>query len=299
MAERELYLGELSSGLGVFPGPEPTGLPRVCFFVHGYNVTPREAKQDFDDLVALARREAKVPEAVASPLLDGAQAWRVYWPSSIQVAGQRVMGVSQASYPLHVDATPDWASVLARHMEQHLRQPERGPVEVLFVAHSLGCRIVLELLRHKLMQHHRSWRVTVVLLMAAAVPVRLVQRGERLYLAANAPELVSVAFSRRDLVLQTAFRAGQLGEGGLTPTAVGVSGGPAGLWRKPLRTRNGHGDYFRDRRTARHLAQLLGYSVLRDLDRHPLAESQPPERKIASTPDIAKRDPAQRRIGGG
>src|SRR6266404_3859261 len=73
MEDRELQIVLRGRGLGVYADPEPKGRSRVCFLVHGYNVSPPEAKASFDRLLATMRWVSDVPSLV----LHGS--WRVNW----------------------------------------------------------------------------------------------------------------------------------------------------------------------------------------------------------------------------
>lgn len=95
---------------------------------------------------------------------------------------------------------------------------ERMPnlIEVEFIGHSLGCRVVLETVHHLVMAGHGP-RIRRVCLMAAAVPMEKLEPGGDFYdtlatLAADGTQ-VFVMHSRQDKVLHFAFPLGQ-GMGG-------------------------------------------------------------------------------------
>src|SRR6185369_5317013 len=84
--------------------------------------------------------------------------------------------------------------------------------EIIFVAHSLGCRVVLEALRELLdgrAPDAESHRVPGVCLMAAAVPTFMVDGNARLAGAAMVPRASYVLHSRADMVLRFTFPSGQ------------------------------------------------------------------------------------------
>src|SRR2546423_7702200 len=110
MPERELYLSLMSEGLRARPDglSRLSGLSRICFFVHGYNVTPEEGKRAFDDLVRLTRSEARVDRDAAIGVLDGHQAWRIYWPAYGRLGRNRA-AFSALTYPWHLADAEEWA----------------------------------------------------------------------------------------------------------------------------------------------------------------------------------------------
>jgi hypothetical protein len=201
---------------------------------------------------------------------------------------------------LHVGDAEAWAYALAQYLSSELESANGVPVEVTFVAHSLGCRLILEVLRSKLENHQNNWQVRLVFLMAAAVPVRLVEYDERLCRAAITPTASHVAYSPRDIVLQGPFRVGQKFEpgSGLVPSAVGSWGEPMELWTRRIGTRNGHGDYFTDPRTARHLADALGLNVALEPESRDIGSRPAAIRAIESLPPPATRAMPKRRISG-
>jgi Alpha/beta hydrolase of unknown function (DUF900) len=296
---REIYL-ENRHGPGAFiEGPVPLrGLSRVCFFVHGYNVDQEEADEAFDKLVEATRQEADVPRGTSEPSLDGAQAWRIYWPAYGRL-GRKRWFFSPLSYPWHVADVEEWATALADRLSSDLESQDKSPVEVTFVGHSLGCRLILEVLRSKLYYRQDTWRVRLLFLMAAAVPVQLVEYDERLCRAARHADASQVAYSPIDPVLQIPFRIGQLLEGGLLPTAVGSSGQPTGLWsRQPIRTWNLHSGYFSDPLTALRLAEALGLHVPRKPEVRVVVRRPTVAQTILTSRPLARRRMQRHRIGG-
>jgi hypothetical protein len=125
-------------------------------------------------------------------------------------------------------------------------------LRVDFVAHSLGCRVVLETVR--LLHEHSALPIGRICLMAAAVPSEFLEYPERYYDLLGAVEQtgteVRVLHSMSDLVLHLAFPPGQalageasdraLGRFGPTPGMPGMGGALTG------REISGaaHGDYW-------------------------------------------------------
>jgi len=298
MGSRELYLTMASDGPRVLrDGTVPLrGQSRITCFVHGYNVEAGEAKSSFDRFITNVRAEADIPNNRAVPMLDGSRAWRLYWPAYARLGRNRGL-ISALTYPWHVADVGHWANAFAEYLSMEFRGFEETPVDVTFVAHSLGCRLILETLRVKLEDRCTSWSVHLVFLMAAAIPVRLVRYGGRLFSSALHAKRRCVAYSPIDPVLQVAFRAGQLGQGGVLPTAIGSSGQPVDLWTDRLCTLNGHSGYFSDRATARLLAAALGLRTRRQLGDRTIMPKLTVIRKLASVATLPLRILRGRRVG--
>jgi hypothetical protein len=134
---------------------------------------------------------------------------------------------------------------------------ERMPnlIEVEFIGHSLGCRVVMETVHH-LVAAGGGPRIRRVCLMAAAVPMEKLEPGGDFHptlmaLAANGTEIF-VMHSRQDKVLHFAFPFGQamggpgerswraLGREGPNPLMPGYHGT---LDEMPM-TGADHGDYW-------------------------------------------------------
>lgn len=297
MAERELYLHLTSEGPKVIRDGVETlrDKVRVSFYVHGYNVSPPEGKKSFDRLLTNVRREARVDSRLSVPALDGAEAWRVYWPAFARLGRDRST-LSALTYPLHAREVEDWAEAFAGYLDREFGERNSTPAEVTFVGHSLGCRLILETLRTKLQFKHRNWTTRAVLFMAAAVPVSMLEFDERLGRAALTSEVRFVAYSPADLVLQLAFRVGQMVEGGILPHAVGSFGAPSALWSKRLRTMNGHSGYFDDARTARFIAGAIGLLAFRDVDVRVIPRSPVDARAATAAASIPSRVMRKRRL---
>lgn len=250
--ERELKIDKGGRGLKVW-GTSPTGRPHVCFLIHGYNVTPEEAQAAFDQLLAAMHFAGRVP-----PVLER-ESWRVYW-EGYQRSVRNVLTKSRfgwLTYFYQVRIAKKSATCLAKYIAG-LRGPGGTPVEISFIAHSLGCRLVLEALRE--LRDQPGPRVRVMAFMAAAVPAHMVYPGRALRSAAEAPERTWVLYSSTDYVLEAGFRLGQFfaGERGMPATAVGHAGEPeSGLWTTRVATVNSHGGYFGDFDTARALAEAF------------------------------------------
>lgn len=235
------------------------GRRRLLVLVHGYNNTEEDARQSYR---VYAGNLEGAPMSDRLPDLG-----RFFWP------GDSAWGfLSALSYPWEIGDARQSARRLAEFFAG-VFGPEGGPVELSFVGHSLGCRLLLEALALVVSGAVAGWpEVRWLCLMAAAVPVELVEVDRRLEAAAGWPRSLLLLYSPDDAVLHFAFPIGQaaafaLGEeDGLYLTPVGRYGQPSGL--TPYRVElsgDGHSDYWADSRAARLMAAFLGEAVPREL----------------------------------
>lgn len=239
----------------------PRAFARVLVLIHGYNNTEDDADASyaaFDDVFD-PRARAFWPVA------------HFFWP------GDKPWGaLSRASYPMEIGAARDAARELATFLAA-LTGPHGTRPSVAFVAHSLGCRLLLELL-HIATTSLQRLDVPVACLMAAAVPVTRVDVNGALRAAAQSPRRAIVMHSPDDAVLKWAFRLGQLAAGeGFASRAVGRFGEPRrGLWAVSMPTRHGHGDYWPSRDCADEVARQLGATPAREVAPRPLLRRRLP-----------------------
>lgn len=171
---------------------------RLLLLVHGFNVAETAAKDSYSDF------EANLSEEV------GARVVRVLWPGDAR-------WFSKFSYPKQ----PRRARRSAQRIVELLAEAFAGraekaaplqppKLEIAVVAHSLGCRLTLELLERVWIASKSLVRIPLVVLMAAAVPRYSVRRGGDFdIMMANIPR-VWVLRSTEDKTLRRFFRAGQL-----------------------------------------------------------------------------------------
>jgi pimeloyl-ACP methyl ester carboxylesterase len=245
-------------------GPGPNwGFP-VTFLIHGYNVDQKAASAAFRQLVDLIREKAGMP-----PLLEEGRCL-LYWPA--YVSGGLWLGklpvLSAASYAWQVPSARDAARALKAFIDEQTHSRPR----LNLIAHSLGCRLVLELLQHYSEVPYAARPVfDTVVLMAAAVPTHFLDWYGRLGSGTYVAERVVVLFSEKDEVLRNWFPPGQtLAREGFLPEAVGRRGRPVFRWADVQATENDHSDYFRDENTARAIAEALKRTVpIRLAERRP------------------------------
>ena len=217
---------------------------------------------------------------------------RFFWP------GDSAWGfLSALSYPWEIGDARQSASRLARFFAG-VFGPEGGPTELNFVGHSLGCRLLLEALALVVAGAGAGWpEVRRLCLMAAAVPVELMEATGRLEAAARWSRSLFFLYSPDDAVLHFAFPIGQaaafaLGEeDGLYLTAVGRHGQPSGLTPHRFElSGNGHSDYWSDRRAADIMAAFLGEAVPRELASHGRLMRPEPEARPLAKRQIQSRE---------
>jgi hypothetical protein len=167
------------------------------------------------------------------------------------------------------------------------------------VAHSLGARVTLELLTCLASPAGGSAWMRGACLMAAAVPVGMVNAGGALVTGTLLPARTLVLYSRSDAVLHWAFPLGQTLAGeGFFPTAVGRCGDPAQRWTDEAELLgDNHGDYWGDPRTAVQVARFLGVPVPAELPGlEPVSRALPDVSPLPTTA-IGARDLPARTLG--
>jgi pimeloyl-ACP methyl ester carboxylesterase len=258
-----------SGGLGVYVPAYPPDLAQpICLFVHGYNVEEPRALRSIRDLLRTMADQRCLPSVLSSGL------WVVFWRGYKETAGHELSALSPLTYSRHVRPAMDSGRALARYLLDLARvQPPQTP-QIHVIGHSLGCRVVLEMLkeceRSGLLRREHFPTVT---LLAAAVPTYMLESPALLQRGALLPAKTSVLYSRRDYILsRVIFGSGQwLAGEGVLPTAVGRTGDPPSFWDDPIETRNGHSGYFTDTRTANALASTLGVPFARPVAARPAA----------------------------
>jgi hypothetical protein len=226
---------------------------RFVILLHGYNVKSAEA------VPALRQFELGVQRHSAALAADIAWLlWPGYWSRPL---------LRVAAYPFKALDTPRMGKEIAKFLREKVAERKRS-VDLVVVAHSLGCRVALETFRELI--GDPGIRNATALLMAAAVPVVDVESRGRLRPAAEHAAKRAVLYSHQDSVLQIAFRIGQgvaPGEAGWGE-AVGTGGEPRELWSDREEMYGyGHGSYWTAASTAAWFVQWMGHAAPRDLER--------------------------------
>ena len=269
------FEGKVSAPGRVVP---PHRLARMIVLVHGYNNDRKQARASYNPLLGMLPPE------------DQDAVWQFYWPGYVE----RITGAATEA-PLSLAPRYDERGTesnmllsIPSYSAQALKAPTVGsalgafleaasPGSLVLVAHSLGCRVALEAVRH--LRRPRGARKTVLrgaCLMAAAVPTYMVETpqthwwrkptGGHLVDAARTIELSFVLHSTRDRVLQVAFPLGQMAaREGVLPEAVGRHGRPDAAWSARGDTGVGHSGYWEHPSTAPATLRAIGRGAVADL----------------------------------
>lgn len=239
-----------------------SGTLRKILLVHGYNVSVPEAAESFNTFEAWF--DVFAPRLAPTCL-------RVFWPGDAFVPFIRAL-----RYPSRLGNAKKSSSALAWFL---VRSAQKGTTDIVLIGHSLGCRLILETLRRVDRLKRRCPEIPDFklrfILMAPAVPVRLVSDGGLLQPATQTAEFRGVLYSRHDEVLGRIFEFGQtLGNDGLPRPidAVGRTGLPGtSVWSKSHELLfHRHGHYWSSIDAARIIAGWLGAQTVPAPARAPL-----------------------------
>lgn len=221
------------------------GSSRITLFIHGFNDTLADAQHFYPELL----------DRLQLGSLALGQVFFFFWPAD------KPWGfASGASYPVEIQPARDTAQRLFDFLAE-LQPPGGWPLEVQAICHSLGNRMLLELVKLWLAAPARPELSFRTCLMAAAVLVRHVEPGSQLADSVQALARSRVLYSKGDRVLQFAFPPGETLAGeGFFPSAVGRFGDPSkGVWGDRFDMQGiGHGDYWTSDECARRITELFG-----------------------------------------
>jgi hypothetical protein len=266
----------------------PLAGSRIAILIHGYNNTERKALESYGKFLA----DSQIGGALAV-----GQVCEFVWP------GDKPWGMFSAlSYPAEIGPARESAAALYRFLKQ-LQPPGGWPLEIALVCHSLGNRLMLELLGNYVNDPNPPGiRFHTGCMMAAAVPVFMVDAGGALRSAAEALDRTVVLYSARDGVLHWAFPLGETVAGeGFLPTAVGRHGDPeSGLWleRDDMGT-YGHSDYWSGTRSAAIVASFLGVAVERQTPESVIPARDTPEGVAVEGRSLIDREMPTRSLASG
>ncbi|NES70327.1 MAG: alpha/beta hydrolase, partial [Okeania sp. SIO2D1] len=127
---------------------------------------------------------------------------------------------------------------------------------IILIGHSLGCRLLLEALKQTIKTNFKL----EVFLMAAAVPVSMVQPGQQLNPSISSTEKYRILYSKEDLVLKHTFPMGQMLAGEGFEQAVGFKGNSnVGIWSNTKDMENyDHSDYWKGEKSVQWILSQLG-----------------------------------------
>lgn len=268
-------------------GSVPNGKRQFVLLIHGYANPRKSAEQSYelfiqnlDDTVSQAHSSINVPMVEFFwPGDNRFLPWLTYW----------------SEVPVAIDSGERLWEFLASRIG-----PGGSPTEVYFVAHSLGCRVVLETLKRFVSMPAPAGSVIFrsICLMAAAVPVSAVQDAAALLFACHLPQRSQVLFSTSDVTLAAFFRPGEglAGEG--MSEAVGRRGLPTENWNARWNCLGyGHHDYWKSPLPTLQLASLLGVAVNQPILDNAIVKREGPEkRQMLEAPPPEKRKLFSRRI---
>ena len=274
-------------------GYDPSGFRLLTVFVHGYNNSEYRALARWDDHIWPGIRD------LTNSPIDGVVLF--FWPGD----SHSIKALSATQYPDRVPTAISAGVELGRYL-RHIADKNPG-LEVQFVGHSLGCRVVLSAI-NQLSENPQTVPVARMLLMGAAVPKgdcttpgQWRERVSDLFDATFGWRVVKnsdvVLHSRDDEILGgVLFRYGeylarQQGLVSFGPhEAVGLKGGPRDRWTGEADSCGlKHDQYPRHPLALRHVAALFGPLVDRQFAERPTGErfpgeQQPDERRLESAP---------------
>lgn len=230
---------------------------RITLLIHGFNVP------EADGLNAFRAFRANLPARKS-----GDQFWML-WPGDLT---ENTVG-SVLGYPRILDRIPDCAFKAFQHLLDEIEASHHDKVEVRIVAHSLGCRLAMEIV--KLFIASRRVDLRLMALLAPAIPLYKVIRGGALDLTNFGGWRVHVFHSRNDEALGWVFRSGQRVESDGAASAVKDRGalGLTGLQHHRHALKNvfetdtglAHGDYWTAAKIADQVAYNLPFTDIREV----------------------------------
>jgi Alpha/beta hydrolase family len=272
--------GGVAGQVQVLGAVRPEGRRSLVLLIHGYANSQPTASGSFDNCISNLETAASQSNSnLISPL------FKFYWPGDTKLPV-----ISQLSYPWESGPAVDSAGKLSTFL-QGLAGPGGTPVEVHFVSHSLGGRVVLETLKHFVAAGANSPVLSRSMsLMAGAVPVHMAGDPNQLLRPALIPGKRQVLFSSSDLVLMIAFRLGETAaREGFFPEAVGTYGHPNGMWQQQNLKGYEHWDYWPSALAARYLGNFLDLPVSTPPPPNMIVQRAEPEERSLPTAAIPGR----------
>jgi hypothetical protein len=269
----------------------------LLVLVHGFNNHQGEAEQAY---LAFRRKQRSRIESESRQDAFEDRLGDLFWPGDANWPGV-IDKVDFLVYPKAVTVAGQAGPLLMNY----LMTRTDDVLVVHFLAHSLGCRLVLETIRA--LSSAGGPKIGKVCLMAAAVPTfKVCPAGGELFDALSAPEHLLVLFSPADNVLHWTFPPGQTlarGDEGFFPVAVGRHGDiplhPGVVDREEISGAD-HGDYWGKNpgkpsdQSADTIANFFQFDGLtaRSLSSRPLPPYQSlPTRSVGASRGIA--DPSE------
>lgn len=226
-----------------------SGCHHLLILVHGFNNSSSTAEKSY--LLQIAALEEHFSRCRVAP--DAIAFF--HWP------GDAGGWFSLGGYPFDIPRALESAERLAQYLKKFPGASTPGALKISLIGHSLGCRLLLEMLSKEL-PPPLALNIGVVSLMAPAVPIELVDASGKLEIAVRSPRSILKCYSRHDWALWAGFPQAQeaaysLGyETELYLEAVGLYGHPTAVGI-PVETGNGHSDYWGDRKIANRFSAAI------------------------------------------
>jgi pimeloyl-ACP methyl ester carboxylesterase len=227
-----------------------SGCRHLLILVHGFNNSAATAKASFELQLGCLEEHFRsspryAPDAIAF----------FHWPGDVGGVG------SLAAYPLDIPRALASAERLADYLKNFPSAANPGALKISLIGHSLGCRLILEMLSKNL-PIGLALNIEVVSLLAPAVPIELVAAPRKLEVSVRSPRRVLKCYSHQDWALWIGFPQGQQAafaireEDEFFGEAVGLYGHPTPMGIS-IETKNGHSDYWGDRNVANRFSAAI------------------------------------------
>jgi alpha/beta hydrolase family protein DUF900 len=243
------------------------------FLIHGFANSRDDAEEAYRRLTTALdpswqKRVVHVfwPGDGTAPIAPGTYAsWLYPFTSKAEYSWQPTRAVESAQ----LIADLIGGALYVRSQMKGIAGWPRGPLVIYIVAHSLGCRLTLELFRNlrvvALHANRADLEIRLAVLMAGAVPLFLLTDRAPLASAMEVPSRTLVYHSKRDRALGFVFRLGQAWES--TKPMLPFSGARAALGRRGIseipgrrevyHTGLGHSDYWTNEHIASDIRAAL------------------------------------------
>ena len=216
----------------------------IIILVHGYNVSEKEAQKAYTNFQENFNKYCSQLSELNQSIY-----W-FFWPSDKPSKLESVY-----SYFKTVNTAKICGKKFTSYLNKlNLISTKNKRPSLILIGHSLGCRLLLEAVKNNIKTNYKL----EVFLMAAAVPVTMVEPGQELHPSLSSNEKYSILYSKKDRVLRWAFPPGQKLAGEEFNEAVGLKGQPNVVWNKSKETTYHHSDYWKGEESAEWIALRLG-----------------------------------------
>ena len=236
---------------------------RFVILVHGFNVDRDDAQLSYGNLQENLGIDGSSTRNDFKNFFWPGDPRVIHYPKRLPTDYAKAVNVAKLS-----------GIKLASYIEMR-EDDDSLPSEVVFVAHSLGCRLVLEALAVLSKRGFRTSSKIDLILMAAAVPTDFVDQSGHLSPAINFVARKVAVYSYNDKVLRKWFPIGQAWSDDKSPDdveAIGLYGKPNLIWNE-LKPNNhlDHGDYWKSPSVANIISSHLHLRPATNLPRRDLS----------------------------